>query len=91
MNFHAFEDSVHCVGVFVGDLPRLFERICLYDNQAPCLISERASQNHSPCAVQWLQSGQMRGAVDFAFCLAVGPIKAKDNECHGGHSPLLPT
>lgn len=82
MHLHAFEYSVNRIGVLAGDPLSLFNRIRFDDDQAACLIGERSRQNNFSFAVEGFQSCKMSRPMDFAFCLAVRAIKAKDDEFH---------
>ena len=74
MDFNPFEHAVHGVGIFMGELPGLFQRRCLDHDETPCLVCQGAGQDDPACLVERFHLGQMSGAVDFAFGFAVRAV-----------------
>lgn len=82
MDFDPFKYTMDGIGVFAGELLRIFQRVCLNNDQTSGFIRERTGQHNPALRVEGLHLGEMRRAIDFSLGLPVGAVESENDEFH---------
>ncbi len=82
MHLDPFKDAVNRIRVFPSECLGFFQRIGVDDNEAAGFIRERAGKDDPAGAVERLHLREVCRTMDLSLGLAVGTIKAENDEFH---------